>query len=184
MNTIAKLLLIPPTLLLLSGCVHAISSELRQSAVPADIDAVLKESPMYTGSLVIWGGVIIGTVNGKENTTVTVLETPLDSYGYPADRDRSRGRFLAETPAYLDPEVYRNGGKVTVAGEVTGTRKEPLGQTEHLYPVLRIRQIHLWKPDRYMYPYGAPYRPYEYWPYSPFFIGGGVMFRGHEGHRD
>lgn len=71
---------------------------------------VLQDPTAFVGEIVIWGGVIIETLNRQNGTLIKVLETPL-SYEIPEDREQSRGRFIAKTPKYLDPEIYRKGEK-------------------------------------------------------------------------
>jgi outer membrane lipoprotein len=125
---------------------------------------------------VIWGGSIIQTLNTKEGTEVLVLETPLGYEERPEARKYSQGRFMAKTPKYLDPEVYRPGRRVTVAGEIIGKEARPLGNTEYIYPVVMIKEIRLWERYRaYAYPYywygpgwwGWPYGyGYYWWPYD------------------
>jgi outer membrane lipoprotein len=161
--------------LLLSGCAYPISKELRQEAKESPAFAMILQNPTaYTGSVVIWGGRIIQTLNTKEGTKILVLEIPLDYEERPEAKRYSRGRFIAKAPKYLDPEVYKPGRKITVAGEVIGKEVKPLGNTEYTYPVVRIKEIHLWRRDGvYVYPYPyygygpgwwGPWPYYGYWP--------------------
>lgn len=158
----------------LSGCAHAISSELRQqSRKDLPFSAVLRNPDVYLGQTVIWGGRIIETVNRENETLVKVLQMPLDYYGMPEDEERSQGRFLARIQGYVDNEIYREGRMVTVAGEISGKETEPLGETQYTYPVITVKEIHLWKQtpiygpplywEYYRYDYYGPYprfRPY------------------------
>jgi len=149
-------------LLFLSGCAYPISKGLRQEAKESPTFAMILQNPAaYTGTIVIWGGNIIQTMNAKGGTEILVLETPLDYEEGPEARRYSQGRFIAKTSKYLDPEVYKPGRRITVAGEVTSKEVKPLGKTQYTYPVVIIKQIHLWRKHRgYAYPY-----PY-YW-YGP-----------------
>jgi len=161
----------------LGGCAHVISSDVRQGArSDVTFPMVLANPEVYRGETVIWGGMVIETVNRQDGTVVTVLETPLDAQGMPADGDYTRGRFLVKTSMVLDPEVYRRGRKLTVAGEIMGKEVQPLGETQYGYPVLGLREIHVWKelPSAYAYPWGPYYNwgPYSWywdwwwWPYG------------------
>ncbi len=145
-------------LLLAAGCAHVISTEVRQTA-RADLTfpAVHQDPEAYRGETVIWGGVIIETLNQREGTLVTLLETPLDSQGFPGDAEYSRGRFMVRAASYLDPEVFRRGVKMTLAGTVVGREVKPLGEIQYAYPVLSAREMHIWKE-----------RPYYYYPYPPW----------------
>jgi starvation-inducible outer membrane lipoprotein len=99
---------------------------------------------------------------------------PVDSSGYFSDQGRSEGRYFAVLPqdeAMLDPEVYRPGRRVTLAGRFTGLRKERIEEMDYIYPVFRIVQIYLWpKEDVYYYPYPGYYYDPWYYPY-PYFYG-------------
>jgi outer membrane lipoprotein len=153
------------------GCAHTISSEMRRRAARGvTFPMVLRDPDAYVGTTVIWGGIIIETVNRPGQTEIAILETPLDWEEMPQDEEYTRGRFLAIIPSYLDPEVYRRGRKVTLAGEVAGKEVRPLGETRYVYPKVRVREMHLWREVvRYpLYPsfwwgwYGYPYPPYYF----------------------
>ncbi len=167
----SRILLVGLLLLLLSGCAYPISKELRQEAKGSPTFAMILQNPTaYTGSVVIWGGSIIQTLNTKEGTEILVLETRLDYEERPEGRRYSQGRFVAKSAAYLDPEVYKPGKRLTVAGEIIGKEVKPLGNTEYTYPVVMIKEIHLWR-KRVVYAY--PYPSYWYgpgwwgpWPYG------------------
>jgi outer membrane lipoprotein len=172
-------------LLAVSGCAHVISPQLRQkAATDLPFSAILNNPEGHRGQLVILGGVIIDTVNEPGNiTTIKVLQTPLDGYGFPRDDEYTQGRFLVRVHRYLDKETYKKGRKITLAGEVIGQEVQPLGETQYTYPVISVKEIHLWKrmdyyegpPYPYLYDYwywgGYPYPhylPYRFY-YSPFF---------------
>jgi outer membrane lipoprotein len=151
--------------LFISGCAHTISSELRAAAVEGlDFPTVLENPTAYVGKTVIWGGILLKVINRPDGTELIVLETPLEYEERPMDREYSRGRFIAETHGYLDPEVYQEGMKVTVAGEIVGQETRPLGDTRYTYPVLQVRELHLWKKQAYRAPYY--YDPYFRWNYG------------------
>jgi outer membrane lipoprotein len=154
----SKILLFGLLLLLLSGCAYPISKELRQEAKESPTFPMILQNPTaYTGSVVIWGGSIIQTLNTNEGTSILVLETPLGYEEMPEGTRYSEGRFIARTPKYLDPEVYRPRRRITVAGEVIGREVRPLGDIQYVYPVIMIKEIHLWR----------KYRAYPYYWYGP-----------------
>lgn len=156
--------------LLLSACAYPISQPFRDEArKDLTFSTVLQNPTTYRGSVVIWGGVIIDTVNRPEGTEITVLETPLDSGGEPGDEEFSRGRFIAKSLQFLDPEIYKNGRKITVAGEITGQETRPLGAMQYRYPVLMIKELHLWKKETVTYVYPRYYWGFWDWYYpSPW----------------
>ena len=152
--------------LLLLGCASLpISKQLRtEAAKNVTFSMVLENPKAYVGTIVLWGGQIIKTVNLKEGTEIFLLETPLDSYERPEGGFSSRGRFIAKDSNFLDPAVYKKNRWITLAGEVIGEKTEALGKTEYTYPVVAVKQLHLWKRPLYYYPY---YNPYYYW-YGPY----------------
>lgn len=174
-----KLLLFGLFLFVISGCAYPISKELRQETTKEmTFPMVLQNPTAYSGSIVIWGGKIIETHNVTGGSEIIVLETPLDYQEMPESEKYSQGRFIAKSSTFLDPEVYSKGKRITVAGEIIGKETKPLGKTEYTYPVIMIKQIHLWRKVR-MYPYPPPYygygpyyEPYDwdwYGPYGPYY---------------
>lgn len=173
-------LLLAGLFLLPSACAHVISSEVRAKAQKdLSFPAVLAHPDAYRGETVIWGGQVIDTLNEPGATFIKILQIPLDFTGMPEDEEQSQGRFLAEVKGYADPEVYRKGRRVTLAGEVIGQKVEPLGEIEYAYPRVKVQEIHLWKqypagygpysgPYWYGYPYAPPYPWPYFWPYYPF----------------
>lgn len=167
---------------LLGGCAHVVSPQLRALArEDLTFPMVLSDPERYQGEVVIWGGVIIETQNRPEGTTLVILETPLDREGAPKDAEFSRGRFLARTRSFLDQAVYREGRKVTVAGEVAGKEVRAVGEMQYSYPVLAAREIHLWREPPVAWGSRYPLGPYWYWwdPYWPWWPGWGFYWRRH-----
>ncbi|MCK8602972.1 Slp family lipoprotein [Desulfoferrobacter suflitae] len=149
-----------------SACTqHVIAPDLRDRAVNAPAFVAVLENPEgYLGQMVIWGGIIIETVNEPGYTLIKVLQTPLEIGQMPGNGDYSQGRFIARATGYLDGAVYEKGRKVTVAGRITGKEVLPLSGIEYTYPVVSVAQIHLWPPAP---AYNAPYY------YRPYFWGWG-----------
>ena len=160
-------------LIFIASCALPISKHFRQEAAPNVTFPMVFRNPMaYKGSVVIWGGAIIKTTNFKNGSELFVLETPLGSGEKPKRIDYARGRFVAKSSSYLDPLVYHKGRKVTLAGEVYGEKKivSRTGKQSYTYPVVMIKEIHLWTRARAWYP---AYYPYYYGGYAPFYWGGG-----------
>ena len=152
-----------------SGCARVISKGLRaQVDKETHLKEVIQDPEAYQGKIVLWAGVIIGAKNRKEGTLIEVLQKPADMEGRPKNVDRSDGRFLALYDGYLDVALYAQGREVTVAGEIKGKRVLPLDEIEYTYPVISVKEIHLWSPkskDRF-YPY--PYWHYPWGWYYPY----------------
>ena len=159
--------------LLVTGCAHVISEELRRQVTPElTFKEVIREPAKYQGKIVLWVGVIIKSTNTKEGTLIEVSQRDLGFRGQPQDTDVSHGRFLILHPKYLDTAIYDQDREVTVAGEIVEQRTLPLGEIEYTYPVIAPKQLHLWEreePVRW-YPY-CPYRGlgYPWWPYHPYY---------------
>lgn len=149
-----------------AGCAPIISRQLKKE-VSRDITfkKVIKDPETYKGKVVLLSGVILGSKNRKEGTLIEMLQKPADMEGRPKDVDESDGRFLALYDGYLDTAIYSRGREATVAGEIKGKRTLPLGEIEYAYPLILIREIHLFKAkkEERFHPY-----PYPYWWYPPW----------------
>ena len=167
LSTLKKVKCIPCiAALLASGCAPVISKELRtQIATDITFRQVRENPDAYKGTLLLWGGIIVGAKNVEGGTLIEVLQKPTDRLGRPKDVDESGGRFIALYEGYLDVALYAQGRGVTAAGEIKGKRVQPLGDIEYQYPLIAIREIHLVKEERY-YPY--PYWWYPPWWYYPY----------------
>ena len=92
----------------------------------------------------LWGGVIISSVNLKDATQFEILAYPLTSEQRP-DTDKSPvGRFLALHDGYLEISDYAQGRLITVSGRLQDKHSGHIGESEYIYPVLKINQLHLW----------------------------------------
>jgi outer membrane lipoprotein len=160
----------PLFLVVVSGCTYPISQQYREQARPdLTFSMVLKNPDAYIGSIVIWGGKIVATHNHPGETEITVLETPLGYEEKPIAAEFSRGRFIVRTLTFLDPAVSGPGRRITVAGEVIGKEMKPLGDTKYTYPVIKAKEIHLWRREIvYVYPRDYYWRDWGwYGPYWP-----------------
>jgi outer membrane lipoprotein len=164
---LVKQVLLGLALVALSGCVtYPIAKDLQKQAQPLTLSQVSANPGVYQGTVVVWGGKIIKTANDVSNSAIYVLKLPLSHSGEPMVYANSSGRFIASSKGFLDPEVYKSGRLVTVAGTIAGLESEPVQSTKYAYPVLDIKQIHLWPEGRryYYYPAGGYYYPYYYYP--------------------
>ncbi len=128
------------------GCAPVISSETR-NLVDSDLSygQIVANPLAYTGQLVLLAGRIIEAKNLPQGTQLEILQFPANRQGRPKTQAASQGRFLIVAPEYLETAVYRPGRSITVAGEVTGVRDQPVGGTTYRYPVIVPRELHLWK---------------------------------------
>ena len=130
-----------------AGCAPPFPRELLDKVDMQVPFAVLQKEPeRYTGKLLMLGGTIVDTKNLKEGTRIEVLQKPLDGEGRPVQTDETGGRFLVATAQFLDAAVYHRGRSLTIIGEVSGSKVQPLGELEYRYPVLTAKELHLWAP--------------------------------------
>lgn len=166
---------------LFSGCAHVISKDLRaKSDLSLTLAQVRLNPEVFKEKWVVWGGEIIDTVNQKDGTTqIEVFQRPLGWGEEPKVTAYSEGRFLVLADEYLDPYVFRKGGRMTVAGEMIGADIRPLGEMKYRYPIVSSKQIYLW-PEYYYQPY--PYYYYDPWWGYPYGWGFGLGVRSHHHH--
>ncbi len=125
-----------------------------------------------------WGGQIIKTTPGPQNTCFYVLARPLDSAARPRRESSSQslGRFVACRPGFYDPAIFAKGRDLTVTGTLHGVISRKVGGYEYAYPRVEAKVIYLW-PKRpvyvsYAHPYGF-YYPFwgigwEPWGYGSY----------------
>jgi len=164
------LFVILPLVLLLGGCAHVLSRDALLKVDPNIDFAEVKTDPQaFRGKTLVLGGMIVETRLNREGTTVEVLRYTLDRWGEPLEADESGGRFLARTTQFLDPELYKAGIFITLAGTVEGAETRPLQGYDYVYPVFRFSEVYLWSPAKWGYPYGYyPYYP-PYYPWGPYY---------------
>jgi len=146
----------------LAACVP-LSQEIRRQADESPPFSEIQKNPdKYQGEMVIWGGVIIETMNRKESTTIKVMQTALDYQKRPTELDRSAGRFIIRVDRFLDPDIFRKGREITVGGPVAGYEVHPIGEIRYNYPVVQASELKIWE-KRVDYP---PYY-YDPWYWGP-----------------
>lgn len=166
-----RLLCFPALIILaaLSGCAASVvSSKWSQEAADLTLNEVKMQPDAYVGRIVVWGGVIVQTTVSKQGSEMIVLKTPTGKAEPPKSREFSTGRFIARTTEFLDPAVYSEGKKVTVAGQIAGVEARPLSQMEYAYPVITIKELHIWTKARYYYESYPFYHRWWGWP-GPFY---------------
>ncbi|MDO1527402.1 Slp family lipoprotein [Fulvimonas sp. R45] len=117
------------------------------------------------GTQVRWGGEIIKTEPGPQDTCFYVLARPLDSQARPklGNSGETLGRFVACHAGFYDPEVFTRGRELTVTGTLHGTVTRKVGEYEYAYPRVEANVVYLW-PKRPVY-VNTPYPPGFYDPF-------------------
>ncbi len=134
-------------LIAITGCTGpVIMKEIRETSWPVSGFAEVRQNPeKFKNKTIIIGGTIIDTINNEDgSTTLIVLNFPLDDGEQPAKWENSQGRFMVNTPQFLDPQVYARDREVTVAGVVIGVETAPMGETKYRYVILNALQLYLW----------------------------------------
>lgn len=116
----------------------------------------------FTGQRVRWGGDIVSTTVGKDQTCIEVVSRSLDSAARPDDTAQTQGRFIACAPGFHDPAVYARGREITVVGTLEAPVVKKIDDYEYHYPVVHAAAVHLWPKEVY---YPRPYPPYYYDPF-------------------
>ncbi len=128
------------------------------------------------GTQVRWGGEIIKTEPGPQQTCFFVLSRPLDSQARPrsGSSGENEGRFVACRAGFYDPEVFTRGRELTVTGTLRGTVTRKVGNYDYAYPQIDASVVYLW-PKRQQYAsYPASfYDPFWGPGFGPYWGGGG-----------
>ncbi len=149
--------------MLLCACASAPKFDTNNINLNITPQQALVETTQLQGTAVLWGGVIIASSNLKQATQFEILAYPLDSKQRPDPKKTPQGRFLALQPGYLETSDYNQGRLISLSGTLQQNRTGRVGETEYTYPVIEIRQLHLW-----------PKRSES--PDTRFHFGIGVMF--------
>jgi starvation-inducible outer membrane lipoprotein len=109
---------------------------------PVSFSTLLRRADAYQGKTFILGGYVLDIRTSKEETTIAVLQTPLDFRDKPKSKELSEGKFIIHREGFLEPPQSWRGIGITVAGEVQGLA----GQAYHACPTpcLEVvgREIH------------------------------------------
>jgi outer membrane lipoprotein len=170
-----KLFFVALAFLVLSSCTTVLRKDLLCTGERHfTLEELTRNPDAYKGRLFILGGTIADTTVTNAGSLVKALYVPVDSYGYLKDK-KPDGRFLVIYPkerGVLDPVLYREHKKITVAAVFTGTEQGRIGQMEYVYPVFRVEEIYLWPKVIYYAdycwgPYWGPYWGPPYWGPPP-----------------
>lgn len=164
MSEIKKILLITLVVLFAASC-SVISRQIKSESEPTvSLATLVQEADKYTGKTLILGGYILETKNLEDRTVIEVLQTPLTGSDEPKPKEYSEGRLLISHKGFLEPEVYRKGRKITVAGKVGECKVEKVTICK-----LESREIYVWRDDEVRYR-------------SPYFYPGGYYWYGRHYH--
>ena len=164
-----KLVFVIALIVVASGCASKPSAISLAVVDDIDLAQVLDDDAAYQGATVRWGGIVTEVENKADETWVFVVGRELKDDEKPVVDSASDGRFVARFNGFKDPLVYKSGRPLTVVGRLDGSLKRPIGEFMYHFPVVAVRDSHLWaKPVRapqYYYPPPLWHHPYYYHPY-------------------
>lgn len=138
-----------------------------------------QSSDQHVGQRVRWGGHIIDTRPGREQTCIEILARELDQSARPHAQGSDRGRFLACRDGFKDPAVFDSGRDITVTGRLDGFVEGRIGEYRYVYPRVAAETLFLWS-DRPEVIYYDPWWYDPWWPYARFpWRGPRPRFSGH-----
>lgn len=112
------------------------------------------------GTVVRWGGRILETQPGPDETCIQVLAFALDGRGRPRPTDQSAGRFMACRQGFYDPAIFAQERELTVIGTLSGTVTQRIGEYDYKLPRIEATTLYLWAErlpaNLYPYPYWGP----------------------------
>jgi len=151
--------------LLVSGC----------ATVPEPLDGDFTQltpeqaGDPHVGQTVRWGGSIVDTRPGKQETCIEILARSLDERARPQGGNSDQGRFLACREGFEDPAVFESGRDLTVVGTLTGFVEGHIGEFRYVYPRVAAKPLFLWGEEQPVRYYHDPWWYYDPWlPYGRF----------------
>jgi len=138
------LVLVLTLLFVMTGCAHNISDK-SLALVDRSItfDRLLENPEGYRGKFVVFGGKIEAAEKRAEGIRLEIRQYDLDGRELPDETAVSRGRFLAVATGSLKISICRTGRLASIAGEVVGREVLPSAGVDYVYPVISVREIHL-----------------------------------------
>lgn len=137
-------------LFLFSGCGPVLSQAVIDESDRNVLLGELQRNPdRYLGKSVLFGGTIVRVGNDASGSWVEILQRPLGYRLEPELNDQTGGRLLLVSNEIWDEQIFAKGRKITLVGKVEGKETRSLDEITYDYPVLRVREYHLWPAGRY-----------------------------------
>lgn len=136
-------------LILLSGCGPVLSQAVIDESDRNILLGELQRNPeRYNGMSVLFGGTIVRVGNDASGSWAEILQRPLGYRLEPELNDQTGGRLLLKSNEIWDEQIFSKGRKITLSGKVEGTETRSLDEITYDYPILRVREYHLWPEGR------------------------------------
>lgn len=153
------------------GCASKPASSISQAVVDdVSLAQVRGAGDAYLESTVRWGGIVTEVENKADKTWVFLVGRALRDDEKPISDSPSEGRFIASFDGFIDPLVYKAGRPLTVVGSIEGSTARPIGEYDYQFPIVTVRDSHLWAESsktRVYYP-PPPYWYYDMHYYHPY----------------
>ena len=164
-----RLLWLTAALALLLSC-SSVPENIRKAPADSPMLSTVRASPdSFKSREVRWGGEILETANREDFTELTVLARPLSKEGEPSRTDASPGRFIVRIAAFIDPEEYTAGRRITVRGALAGAETRKVGEYSYVHPVVQATDWYLWPVYERRSSDYYPWWYYDPWWYSPWY---------------
>lgn len=161
-------------IILLNACSNLPANIQNPPSVDIHLRDVQENSSQYINQPVRWGGTVIEVQNEADESSMQILFYPLNYFGRPKLNQQASGRFMTVSKQFLDPAIYSEGTKITIAGTVQNTLVKQIGNKTIPLPVVTIENHHIWPEYRqaddwdyhyphYFYGYRRSYYPYNYY---------------------
>lgn len=156
MQRIGLLISLVAILALVTGCTTGLSNKALGTVNPDIKISDLFDDPYgIEGETVLFGGVIASNSNYLGQTSLEVMEYPLDTKLAPDTNGISEGTILVRFKTFLSQEEYRPGKLVTIIGTVAGAETRRFGPNRTTYPVVDVVEHQLRLPSESIVPSGT-----------------------------
>jgi len=158
-------------LTVIAGCASKPASSISLAVVDdVSLAQARADSDAYLGSTVRWGGVVTEVENKADHTWIFLVSRALKDNEKPIRDGHSEGRFIASFSGFVDPLVYKPGRPLTVVGSLERSTVRAIGEYDYSFPVVAVRDSHLWaEPVKTRVYYAPPpiwyYDMHYYHPY-------------------
>jgi starvation-inducible outer membrane lipoprotein len=144
---------------------------MRERADPSlTLSEAAKNPDAYKGRWVVWGGEIVRLLPQDDGRIfIEILQLPLGWRGRPSDGPRSEGKFLMLARGGFDLFPFKEGRKITVAGQIEGAvQGKSIGNVSEpgrQYVLIRGEEFRLW--EGLFSPHSSVPPPRDPWWYDP-----------------
>jgi len=145
-----------------------ICQSVRTQVTPDITHTQLRSAPgSHIGQMVSLKGEIVHTSNTTQGSVILMHEERPGSEHPTGLSGLDGGKYIILESSALDPDTYRPGRLLVVAGQVVGTRVERIREKEYSYPIIQAKEMYLCSAE-------APRGYFSSYPASGPLLGPGV----------